>query len=254
MKQSLSRIQAVVVLVAAGSFVGLAFNLAAPKGVLSLTARTATAEAAAPAPDPAPAPTAASATTQEPASPAAAPREAKKPVRKSAAKAAPAKATSAKATSPKAAPAKATSAKATSASPAAAPAGAKPVPATAAPPAAPEKPAAPQVVELPEARLLQLQKSAILLDARERNVYELGHIPGALSLPDPEFATAFARLEARLPRDAKILVYCESETCDQAETVSWNLVHKGYKNILLFKKGWSAWEAADYPQEKGPSR
>ena len=109
-------------------------------------------------------------------------------------------------------------------------------------------------VETAEARIIQLQKSAIVVDAREASVYALGHVPGALSLPEPDFNHAFTRLEKQLPREARIMVYCESETCDQAESVCWSLIGKGYNNVWIFKKGWSAWETAGYPQETGAAR
>ena len=279
------RIRAAVAIVAAGSLLGLAWNLAAPKGLFSLTAHPAQAQAPAPTPASAPAASRASGTggtaaevalavapgraggeaaeaeaAAAPGPGSAAPDTSPPPPRHpskkhSKAHAAPAARGTATAHSPKAAakPKVKETAAADKPATATAAAGAASTPAPAAQ-APPRKPAAPVVIELSEARLAHLAHNAIFVDAREASVFSLGHIPGALSLPEGDFEAAFARLEKSLPKDGRIVVYCEGEDCDQAETVSWDLIRKGYTNILYFKKGWDAWEAANYPEEKGPSR
>src|ERR1043165_6659086 len=55
----------------------------------------------------------------------------------------------------------------------------------------------------------KLDKGATLfLDARAQPFYEMGHIPGALVLPEPEFDAAFAKLEPTLRQSLDIVVYC----------------------------------------------
>ena len=71
------------------------------------------------------------------------------------------------------------------------------------------------------------------------------------SLPVADVTAAFPRVEALLPRGARIIVYCESADCDEAETLSWELVHRGYVGILYYKKGWETWDTAGYPQQSG---
>jgi rhodanese-related sulfurtransferase len=230
---------AIVVLLVVGSLVSLAYNLVAPHGVLSLAIRPAAAMAAPATSPPAIAPAGASGAA---ADTAAAPATHKARAKKHAVKPAARKVTA------KPAPQGGVTTTTPATPVSGKPAGSTPAAAT------PQRPPAPRIIEPAEARILQLQKGAIIVDAREKSLFVLGHIPGALSLPEATFEKDFDRLEKQLPRDAKIMVYCESESCDQAETVSWALVNKGYKNILYFKKGWSAWETADYEQEKGPSR
>jgi rhodanese-related sulfurtransferase len=48
----------------------------------------------------------------------------------------------------------------------------------------------------------------VLLDARDRDAYERGHIPGALSAP----AAAVPETASTLPRDREYVVYCWRST------------------------------------------
>ncbi len=48
----------------------------------------------------------------------------------------------------------------------------------------------------------------LIVDARSRDAYAKGHIPGALSVPLKEFD----RLVGHLPRDKELMTYCGSKT------------------------------------------
>lgn len=134
-----------------------------------------------------------------------------------------------------------------------APAVIRPAPVTAAtPPAAAEGPYAPLVLSLDQAATLYREGAAVWVDARSPEVYAFGHVPGALNLPylDPE--AGFAKLADRLPRTGRIVVYCTSGECDEADHVLAVLIKHGYRNLSHFKEGWNVWEVTDLPQEKGP--
>src|SRR5512134_3614234 len=62
-----------------------------------------------------------------------------------------------------------------------------------------------ELVEVAAARAL-LDKGALFLDARPVDFYKMGHIPGALPLPEDDFDPAFARLEATLRSRFEIVV------------------------------------------------
>ena len=75
-------------------------------------------------------------------------------------------------------------------------------------------------VSLAELRSLLQAQAVLLVDARPRLFFELGHVPRAWSLPREEFAAAYARLASRLREEGRaVVVYCESESCEDAETV-----------------------------------
>lgn len=116
----------------------------------------------------------------------------------------------------------------------------------------PPGPAEIRIIDLAEARRLLDARGATFVDARSAIGYEFAHIPGALNVPFSDFPAAYAREAARLPKDAPLVVYCTSGSCDEAEITLGHLKAEGYRNLMHFKEGWNAWEIAEYPQEKGP--
>ena len=115
----------------------------------------------------------------------------------------------------------------------------------------PEVPAELVVITLAEATKYVESRAAIFVDARSAQRFSMGHIPGAMNVPSSDFDRGFERNAPRLPKDGKIVVYCESASCDQAEDVANKLLQKGYRKVLHFKDGWLVWEFSDQVQEKG---
>ncbi|MDR1037927.1 MAG: rhodanese-like domain-containing protein [Deltaproteobacteria bacterium] len=96
------------------------------------------------------------------------------------------------------------------------------------------------------ARLEELvsEPGAFLLDARIPELYALGRIPGALSLPadlleagDPE-AEALMR---SIPLDALVITYCSEPLCPLAGRLADRLSSEGYRNIHVFTAGFDGW-------------
>lgn len=96
----------------------------------------------------------------------------------------------------------------------------------------------------------RLQRGALFLDARPVEFYEMGHVPGALPLPENDFDAAFARLEDRLRRSFDIVVYCSGFGCEASHIVARRLRERGIVAIVL-NEGWPAWTDAGYPVKQG---
>ncbi|WP_197444367.1 rhodanese-like domain-containing protein [Maioricimonas rarisocia] len=89
----------------------------------------------------------------------------------------------------------------------------------------------------------------VWIDARFARDYGYGHIPGAYSLPiDATFAEE-DELVQRLPRHAKLIVYCQSEGCAFAHAVAERLRGHGFDDIRLFAGGYYEWQKAGAPVE-----
>ena len=115
----------------------------------------------------------------------------------------------------------------------------------------PEAPAVLVVITLAEATKYCESRSATFVDARSAQRFAMGHVPGAMNIPSSDFDKGYERNGPRLPKDGKIVVYCESASCDQAEDVANKLLQKGFRKVLHFKDGWLVWEFSDQVQEKG---
>lgn len=97
------------------------------------------------------------------------------------------------------------------------------------------------------------RSSAVVLDARPRVFYEMGHLPGARSLSREEFDKDFALLEAELRADGRtLLVYCADVDCEDGAIVARALQTKGMRSVSLFPGGFAEWEASGNTVEALP--
>ena len=78
--------------------------------------------------------------------------------------------------------------------------------------------------------LMDSESGYIIIDAREQDEYDQGHIPGAILIPYGEIAD---RAEKELPdKDQLILVYCRSGR--RSKIAAEELVKLGYTNVKEF--------------------
>jgi rhodanese-related sulfurtransferase len=107
------------------------------------------------------------------------------------------------------------------------------------------------VVEIAAAEAKKrLDRGALFLDARPVAFYDMGHIPGALPLPEDDFDGAFAGLEPRLRNTLDLVVYCSGYGCEASHIVARKLREKGVHAAILHE-GWPAWTDAGYPTKEG---
>ena len=107
-------------------------------------------------------------------------------------------------------------------------------------------------ISLTDLFTLQQSDQAIIFDARPRFFYNLGHIPGAISLPkDGSEAVIHERgdeIKAALTAKKTIVVYCTNFTCPDARTVAIHLSSFGYSSSTL-ADGWDGWKDTGLPTE-----
>lgn len=92
------------------------------------------------------------------------------------------------------------------------------------------------------------------VDARPRNVYEAGHVAGALSLPmDTGVLEAGA---ARLLEGSRVVItYCDTAgECAQSRRLAGLLSETGLADVRILRGGMPAWLENGNPAEAGPCR
>lgn len=88
-----------------------------------------------------------------------------------------------------------------------------------------------QQISQKEAKIMMDSQEAIILDVREQDEYDAGHIPSAVLLPVGNITTETA--SAVIPeKDAVVLVYCRSG--NRSKTASQTLAELGYMNVYEF--------------------
>ncbi|MBI3928562.1 MAG: rhodanese-like domain-containing protein [Armatimonadetes bacterium] len=114
-------------------------------------------------------------------------------------------------------------------------------------PYAPEPPEGAGSISLSEARELLDDAGVVFIDAREREKYEAGHIPGAVHLP-PEQAEAMQdRSLLSLTVARRIVVYCDGPHCGASRKLARRLLQARIMNIAIMPEGWPGWEQAGHP-------
>ena len=98
-------------------------------------------------------------------------------------------------------------------------------------------------------RKLDDDETFVLVDALAPMVYAHSHLPRAINLPpltiDPE------TISRRLPdRNAEIVVYCTSPTCQDSVQTATRLRELGYTNVVLYASGKDEWRERGLPLER----
>ena len=88
-----------------------------------------------------------------------------------------------------------------------------------------------QQISQEEAKAMMDTQVVIILDVREQDEYDSGHIPGAVLLPVGTIDETTAA-EVIPEKDSTVLVYCRSGS--RSKTASAALAELGYTNIYEF--------------------
>ena len=89
----------------------------------------------------------------------------------------------------------------------------------------------------------------VLIDSRRGVDFELGTIPGALSLPVDCSPTEFEKLVVRISAKHPLVVFCQSESCLYADAIARRMALHGFREIKIFRGGYIAWQKHNAHQE-----
>lgn len=102
-------------------------------------------------------------------------------------------------------------------------------------------------LDIPDMEQALHDKNVVIVDARYPRDYQSGHLPGAINVPVFTTQAERRRILGKVSRDARVIVYCQSDSCQFDEALGSSLVAEGIENVALFPGGWAKWE------EKRPS-
>ena len=109
-----------------------------------------------------------------------------------------------------------------------------------------EKPSV-QKIDVDQFDQKRKEKDAVVLDVRTPQEYAEGHVPGAVNLDihDPQFNQKLAKLD----KSKTYLVHCAKGV--RSEKAVKKMSTMGFLNLFDFHGGFTAWENAHKPIEKG---
>ncbi len=90
---------------------------------------------------------------------------------------------------------------------------------------------------------------SLFLDARRPELFARGHIAGAQNLPADEFGERFTAIAGWLPKEAELVVYCDSKSCSLSRQLADKLAEAGYERVVIFRDGWVAWKERGWAAE-----
>jgi len=91
--------------------------------------------------------------------------------------------------------------------------------------------------------------NALFVDARARDNYNDGHIPGAVSMPVGEFDNLIDSFMDQHSLSQTIVTYCSGRTCEDSHNLAQRLIDFGFTDVKVFIDGFPGWEAEGYPIE-----
>ena len=91
--------------------------------------------------------------------------------------------------------------------------------------------------------------NAVFVDARARDIYDEGHIKGAVSLPVNRFDELFFDFTKDYPTSTPIITYCSGRECEDSHALAQHLFEAGYTQVSVFVDGYPGWLEKGYPIE-----
>lgn len=96
-----------------------------------------------------------------------------------------------------------------------------------------------------EQALQAVQQADLLIDVREADEYQQGHLPGAVHMSRGMLEFKISGHPAYQARDLKIVLYCK--TSGRAALSAQSLQAMGYLNVQSIAGGFDAWVKAGLP-------
>lgn len=87
--------------------------------------------------------------------------------------------------------------------------------------------------------------NSLIIDARSKFRYELGHIPNAINIPYNSYNSQNLAeiINQHSLKDRRLIIYCSSDKCKAADILANKLLEQGCQNVAVYPGGWEEWQA-----------
>ncbi len=93
--------------------------------------------------------------------------------------------------------------------------------------------------------------TVIVLDARNRDEFEAGHIPGALALFEAPGRPLLAEVRQCIPRESTVVLVGRSKVDMSALRLAQTVRQWGFETVQVLEGGMKSWVESGYPADKG---
>jgi rhodanese-related sulfurtransferase len=87
-------------------------------------------------------------------------------------------------------------------------------------------------------------RSARIIDVRFHPDFVAGRIPGAIRVPPGADQAEIIRRLGEPDEKTTYVLYCQSPNCPFSSQIATKMLERGYRDVRLYKPGWSQWHAA----------
>ncbi len=94
------------------------------------------------------------------------------------------------------------------------------------------------------------EKQRTIIDVRAREVFDMGHIPTAVSFPLVTFDDNFLQMLSTIKQHDPVLLYCSSVYCTDSHSFADLIMNMGYTDVKVFSGGFDQWQEKGYEIEK----
>lgn len=92
-------------------------------------------------------------------------------------------------------------------------------------------------------------RGAAVIDARERDLFERGHLPGAIHLSFVRRETDLETIMPVLAKATAVVVYCGGRECETSQLLAAFISSRGVPNVAFYRGGYSEWTSSGLPVE-----
>jgi rhodanese-related sulfurtransferase len=96
--------------------------------------------------------------------------------------------------------------------------------------------------------MISADPALVLLEALPEGHWRKGHLPNARLFPHDRVRELASVAAPR--KEARIVVYCASITCQNSHLAAAELTALGYSDVRVYAEGKADWEAAGLPLER----
>ena len=96
-----------------------------------------------------------------------------------------------------------------------------------------------------EATEMLMREADAVIDVREPDEYQAGHIPGAINIPRGLLEFRLSNSPELAARDLNLMLYCK--TSGRAALAARSLADMGYLQVRSIQGGYDAWQEAGKP-------
>jgi rhodanese-related sulfurtransferase len=102
-----------------------------------------------------------------------------------------------------------------------------------------------------EAKIKREGLSAIFIDSRPEDEFELSHIPGAINIPAVHPESKIKEYSGALNSEKELVIYCDGTECGSSQILANILIEMKYsRHIYIIKNGIPEWTEKGFPLEE----